>query len=182
MVLLGVPQESARVQGRRSAATADSIVLCTCAWLRLELQAGAVLERVAMTKQFKILVVAALVFQIVEAFLLPKLPFLFSAYTLELMKYGGHGARVNPTHPIVHIFYLLPYPALVALYFLRNWGRYLLLAFITIALFGSFFLGASISGPPETFISIAITLLEGAILALAFLSPLKDFFAKPSTG
>jgi hypothetical protein len=46
----------------------------------------------------------------------------------------------------------------------------------------TFFLGASISGPPETFVSLAATLLDGAILGLVFLSPLKESFAKSSMG
>src|SRR6266851_6692805 len=115
--------------------------------MRMALQARSLLLACAMTKQFKILVIAALMFHGVGLFVLPKLPFLFSSDIMELMKYSGHGARVNPTHPIIYVLYLLPYPALIAMYFFQNWGRYLLLAYISVLLLGSFFLGASISGP-----------------------------------
>jgi hypothetical protein len=135
-----------------------------------------------MTKQFKLLVIVALLFHGVGLFLLPELPFLFSADTMELMKYGGHGARVNPTHPIFYALYLLPFPALIALYFFQNWGRYLFLAFICIVLVGTFVLGASVSGPPETFVSLSATLLDGAILGLVFISPLKENFVTSSRG
>jgi hypothetical protein len=133
-----------------------------------------------MTNPLKILVVAALLFHAIGLFVLPKMPFLFSGDTVELMKYGGHGARVNPTHPLIYLMYLLPYPALIGLYFFQNWARYLLLAFVCIVLIGTFFLGASISGPPETFVSLAATLMDGAILALIFLSPIKNAFKDPS--
>jgi len=150
--------------------------------MRLALQARSLLLACAMTKQFKILVIAALLFHGVGLFVLPKLPFLFSSDTMELMKYSGHGARFNPTHPIIYVLYLLPYPALIAMYFFQNWGRYLLLAYIVVLLLGSFVLGASISGPPDTFVNFAAVLLDGAILGLAFFSPLKDGFARPSSG
>lgn len=133
-----------------------------------------------MKIQFRALVVAALVAHGVVLFVLPKLPFVFSADSMELMKYGGHGARVAMNHPVLFWFYLLPFPAFAALYFFRNWGRYLLLAFLGLALFGSFFFGVSISGPPETFFGYAASLLDGAIIGLAFLSPLKERFAKPT--
>lgn len=149
--------------------------------MRVALQVWTILLACTMTKQFKILVVAALVFHAVGLFLLPRLPFLFSSDTMELMKYGGHGARVNPTHPIFYALYLVPYPALVAMYFFKNWGRYLLLAFICVLLLTSFVLGASISGPPETFVSLVATLLDGGILALAFLSPLRESFTSSSS-
>lgn len=99
---------------------------------------------------------------------------------MQLMRYGGHGAHVAMNHPIIFILYLLPFPAFVALYFFRNWGRYLLLMFLTIALLGSFFFGVSISGPPETFFGYAASMLDGAIIGLAFLSQLSERFRKIS--
>jgi hypothetical protein len=106
--------------------------------------------------------------------------FLYSQDSLELMKYGGHGARVAMTHPVIFALYLIPFPAFIGMFWFRNWGRYLLLAFLGIALFGSFFFGVSISGPPETFFGYAASLIDGAIVGLAFLSPLKDRFGAPT--
>ena len=97
---------------------------------------------------------------------------------MDLMRYGGHGARLNPTHPIFYVIYLVPYPALIGMYFFQSWGRYVLLAFVCLVLTGTFFLGVSISGPPETFVSHGAALLDGAILALAFLSSLKEQFVR----
>ncbi len=134
-----------------------------------------------MTRQFKALVVAAFLSHGIVLFVLPKLLFLFSADSMELMKYGGHGAHVAMNHPVIFGLYLLPFPAFVALYFFKNWGRYLLVTFLSIVLLGSFFFGVSISGPPETFFGDAALMLDGAIVGLMFLSPLKEQFSKSAS-
>ncbi len=90
---------------------------------------------------------------------------------MQLMQYGGHGVRVNPTHPVIYAIYLLPFPAFVGLFLLQAWGRHLLLAFVTLTVLGSFVLGVSISGPPETFFAAVAELVDGAILGLAYFSP-----------
>jgi hypothetical protein len=127
--------------------------------------------RLNMTS-FRTLVVLAIGFHAVGLFVLPRLDFLFSPETMELMKYGGHGAKVNVDHPLVFALYLLPYPALIGLFFAQMWGRYVLLAFVGLVTVGSFFFGAAVSGPPETSVSLIASLLDGAILGLAFFSPL----------
>ena len=112
--------------------------------------------------------IAGLVFHAVGLFAIPHLAFLFSPDIRQLMQYGGHGAKINPAHPFLYAFYLLPFPALVGIYFRLNWGRYLLLGFYVVVALASFYLGASVSGPPETFIAIVGSLVDGAVLALAF--------------
>jgi hypothetical protein len=180
LVLLGLSQESQWVFAKRSCQSdGGTFVLCASAGLRLALQTGA-LYSAAMTGQFRALVVSAFLAHGIVLFVLPKLPFLFSADSMQLMRYGGHGAHVAMNHPIIFGLYLLPFPAFIALYFFQSWGRYLLLAFVSIALFGSFFFGVSISGPPETFFGDAASLLDGAILGLTFVSPLKERFSKSS--
>jgi len=125
-------------------------------------------SQLAMITPFRTLVVLALVFHGLGLFAIPHLGFLFSPDVKELMKYSGHGATVNPTHPIIYVLYLLPYPAFIALFFGQTWGRYLLLAYVLLIAFGTYFLGASISGFPDTLINLIAVLLDGAILALAF--------------
>jgi len=56
----------------------------------------------------------------------------------------------------------------------------LTLLLLSIALLGSFFFGVSVPGLPETFFGYAASLLDGAIIGLAFLSPLRDKFSKSS--
>jgi hypothetical protein len=112
-------------------------------------------------------------------FVLPRMQFLFSPDVLELMRYGGHGATVAMNHPAILALYLLPFPAFVGLLLLQAWGKYLLLAFCALTVAGSFFFGATVSGPPEEFFSTLAWLFDGAILGLAFLnSPSSE--PKPS--
>jgi hypothetical protein len=81
-------------------------------------------------------------------------------------------------HPFIYAIYLVPYPAFVGLFLLRSWGRYLLLSYFLLMAVGTFFFGASISGPPETFFNLVAALVDGAILGLAFLSPFSNAFAQ----
>ena len=127
-----------------------------------------------MDRPFRTMVILALILHAVGLFALPYLGFLFSPDVRELMRYGGHGAFVNPSHPFIYALYLLPYPAFVAMLFGLLWGRYLLLAYVVIVAAGTYFFGASISGFPETLINLVAMLLDGAILGLAF-------FGSPST-
>jgi len=127
--------------------------------------------RTITVTEFRVLVVVAFLVHAIVLFALPRMQFLFSPDVMHLMQYGGHGARVNPSHPIVYTLYLLPFPAFIGLFLLQPWGRYLLLAFFVLTVLGSFVLGTSVSGPPETFFSSVAALVDGAILGFAFLSP-----------
>jgi len=120
---------------------------------------------------FRVMVVVAFIAHAVVLFALPHLQFLFPSDVMELMKHGGHGARVAMNHPVIYVLYLLPFPAFIGLFLLQAWGRYLLLVFFGLTAVGSFFFGASISGPPETFFELVAMLFDGAILGLAFFSP-----------
>lgn len=129
-----------------------------------------------MTGTFRAIVIAALVCHAVVLFVLPNATFLFSQDSLQLMRYGGHGAHIAMNHPILFAFYLVPFPAFVGLFYFKNWARHTLLLFLVVALLGSFAFGVSVSGPPETFFGYAASLLDGAIMALAFVSPLSQRF------
>ena len=96
--------------------------------------------------EFRVLLAIAFVCHAVGLFVLPQMPFLFSQDIVQLMQYGGHGARISPSHPLIYAVYLLPFPAFVGLFFLQTWARYLLLLFFVMTAGGTFFLGASVSG------------------------------------
>ena len=127
--------------------------------------------RLITVAEFRLLVAIAFVAHAVVLFVLPNMRFLFSPDVMQLMQYGGHGANVNPGHPVIYALYLLPFPAFVGLFLLQPWGRYLLLAFLAATVLGSFVLGTWVSGPPETFFAYVANLVDGAILGFAFLSP-----------
>ena len=128
-------------------------------------------------KSFRTVVCLALVFHVVGMFVLPHMPFLFSNDVAELAQYSGHGAKFNVRHPVVYAVYLMVFPGLVGMLFLQNWGRHLVVGYTSVILFLTFFSGASISGPPETFVSTMAILLDGAGLGLAYLAlPVREAF------
>lgn len=130
-----------------------------------------------MQRAFRTLIVLSFLLHAFGLFVLPQLPWLFSQDTLELMKYSGHGAKINVGHPALYLLYLLPYPGLVALFFFKQIGRYLFAFFVAAVGASTFLFGASVSGPPETFVSFLTLLSDGGILALIFASPIKESFA-----
>ena len=127
--------------------------------------------RAVSIAEFRAVVAVAFVAHAIVLFVLPHLAFLFAADAVRLMQYGGHGAKINPGHPIVYAIYLIPLVAFAGLFFLQVWARNLLLVFFVITVASSFFLGMQISGPPETFFGMVAGLADGAVLGLAFLSP-----------
>jgi hypothetical protein len=121
-----------------------------------------------MVTPLRSLLVLALIFHALGLFAIPHLPFLFSPDVLELMKYSGHGATINPDHPLIYALYLIPYPAMFAMLLGQTWGRYLLLTYVLLMALGTYFFGASVSGFPDTLINLVGILLDGAILGLAY--------------
>jgi ABC-type proline/glycine betaine transport system permease subunit len=98
---------------------------------------------------FRILVALAFVFHVIGLFLIPHLGFVVSQ------------------HWVLYALYLVPYAALLGVWFGQLWGRYLLLASIVVTAAIGFFAGISIA-PPEAFLSLVTAVLDGAVLGLAF--------------
>jgi hypothetical protein len=121
-------------------------------------------------KAFRALLVFTLAVRVIAVSGATYLHSMFSEDTLELMRYAGHGARINVQHPALWLLYLLPFPAYLLMIFRRKLGRILFSTYLALLLLSTFFFGVSISGPPETFISLLAVLLDGMILGLAFIS------------
>src|SRR5687767_8507088 len=98
---------------------------------------------------FRILVVLAFLFHVIALFLIPHLGFVIAH------------------HWLLYALYLMPYVALVAIWFAQAWGRWLLLAYLVVIAGISFFAGISVT-PPEAFLSLMTAVLDGAVLSLAF--------------
>jgi hypothetical protein len=98
---------------------------------------------------FRVLIVLAFLFHVIALFLIPHLGFLL-AY-----------------HWLLYVLYLVPYVALVALWFAPLWGRWALLAYVAAAALISFAFGISVT-PPEAFLSLMTAVLDGAVLGVAF--------------
>jgi hypothetical protein len=131
---------------------------------------------------FGLLLGITLATRLVALFGMPYLQPMFSEDTLELMRYAGHGASVNVHHPALWLLYLLPFPAYVLMLYRKILGRILFAAYLALLLFSTFFFGVSVSGPPETFISLLAVLLDGMIFGLAFLAPASKVYFSRTAG
>lgn len=130
-----------------------------------------------LIRTFRILVAAATACYVVW-FLLP-----YGASDLEqrIAEYSGHGAVL----PIHHSFYYgawftLWLVAALGLVLLHNWGRHLYLALSLLGIVVTPFSGYLIQPPLDTMFSSANLLLDGVVLAMAYLSPVAASFKESS--
>jgi hypothetical protein len=66
----------------------------------------------------------------------------------------------------------------IGLYFLRWWGRFLLVATYALTSLASLVGGMQVQFEFESLLATIATLMDGAVLALAFLPPLSKYFAR----
>jgi hypothetical protein len=98
----------------------------------------------------------------------------------KLMEFDGYGAVLSPGSVIPPFVSAVPMWGLVfaciGMFFFQNWARYLYLTLWMYFWCLTLIFGVRIVLPIQSFISMAIGTLDGAILALAFLSSLRAAF------
>jgi hypothetical protein len=99
---------------------------------------------------------------------------------LDLRALGGYGAMLPPVAGRVVVWILLPLwiLAAVGMFFFQAWSRSLFLGLYVFTLLLSFFQGATVLLPVESFLSELIAVLDGAILILAYTEPLDATFRR----
>ena len=94
---------------------------------------------------------------------------------VRLVQFDGSGGIIAS-----NAFFVLPpivlLAACIGVAFMQNWGRYLYLAWVVYSVGISFAYGYRVSSPLEEFLSATGIVLDGAILAGVFLSPLRSYF------
>jgi hypothetical protein len=98
----------------------------------------------------------------------------------RLARYDGYGALLQGNFFFAFPLLLMLF-ASVGLFFLQNWGRYIYLAGVAYSVVAVFLFGYRVSSPLESFLATVGGLLDGAILALCFLTSLKIQFLRPAT-
>jgi hypothetical protein len=107
------------------------------------------------------------------------LPYTASDIEQRLAEYSGHGALLPIKHPLYNgVWFVLWIASAIGLIFLQNWARHLYLALSLLGLILAPFSGYVIQPPLDTMFASASTLLDGAILAMAYLSPLAEDFKR----
>lgn len=98
----------------------------------------------------------------------------------RLLSADGYGAVVSLTDELSGTLSVLTFfgffIASIGLFFLRKWGRWL---FVVLWIYGwvsSLLFGIRVSLPIQGFFGMALGTIDGAVLALAFISPIRDRF------
>lgn len=125
---------------------------------------------------FQVLVVSSTAVYVVW-FLLPYLSGHLSEDEYRLAEFNGYGA-ILPVQNVLYYgawfgFWLI---SALGLFFFQNWGRHLFLVLCVLGPALAPFSGFSVQAPIDALFSTANLLLDGAILAMAYLSPLSKSF------
>ncbi len=122
---------------------------------------------------FQVLVVAAGVCYIVWFFL----PYVASGLDQRIENYSGYGAMLPIQHPLYcYTWFVLFIVASLGLLFFQSWAKHLYLALALLVCVLAPFSGYIIQPGFDTMFANANLLLSGAVLAVAYLSPLADSF------
>lgn len=132
----------------------------------------------AHLRSFRILVVSSALFYLAWM-LLPYMPRTLPQEVEKVLAWGGYGASPWIQDPR---FYLAigvgKLVATVGLYLLLSWGRWLLLGVVTVGIITLPFAGIATGYTLDNIVGSFLGLTDGAILALAFLSPISEAMRK----
>lgn len=124
---------------------------------------------------FRLLVVAATASYLVWFFL----PYLATDLERQIAAYSGHGAVLPVRHPVYYGSWLLLWlVAASGLVLLHNWARQLYLVLVLLGPVLAPFSGYVIQPPLDSMFSSASLLFDGAVIAIAYLSPVSGSFKK----
>jgi hypothetical protein len=127
---------------------------------------------------FQWLVVASVLTSLVF-FFLPAVALPVSPDVAALRGKSGYGAMLPGIRELISwIFLPLWLIASVGLFFFQAWARSLFAVLYVVALLLRFIQGVTVSLPVEGFVGEIVSLLDGAILVLAFTEPLDGYFRR----
>ena len=141
-------------------------------------------------RHFRILVVSTwllYVFYTFYTYLPQHLPVSFTPYfywlsiydsrLLDLLSGGGYGALYETPRVVDVIVFWAWLFAAVGMLFLQNWGRYLYLMLLVFGFAQTAVSGIATLPPSQSVLLAVLSMLDGAIVALAFFSPIGSQFA-----
>src|SRR5512135_1651690 len=124
-----------------------------------------------------LVVISALLYIVWMA--LPHLSRTFTPEVQNALAWSGYGGVSWVSDPLFFLSIGVgKFVASLGLFLLRSWGRWLLLAVVTVSLASVPFAGVSTGVPLDNIVGYFLSLTDGAILALAFFSPLAEAVRK----
>jgi hypothetical protein len=92
----------------------------------------------------------------------------------EALRWGGHGGTLALQHPLIYVaFGAVKLVAALGLLFFLAWGRWVLACLLLVSLAQIPFNGIAVGLPHENVVGALTGLVDGAVLALSFASPLS---------
>jgi hypothetical protein len=127
---------------------------------------------------FQVLVISSFAIY-VAWFFLPYWPDHLSDFEKRLADHNGYGADLPVNHFLFYgTWFGLWFISALGLFFFKNWARHLFLALSFLGLAMVPFSGFVVQPPIDTLFSTINLLLDGAILAMTYLSPLSASFTR----
>jgi hypothetical protein len=111
--------------------------------------------------------------------LLPYAPIKYPSYTQSLVAYSGYGSSEWVSHPLFIVpLIIAQFAAYLGMFLFLSWSRWLFVATVIATYIMGSFSGVSVVTPIDSFVGGLIGLSNGAIIALAFISPISDCWRK----
>lgn len=128
-----------------------------------------------LVKLFQVLIIISTLNYVI-LFFLPYFPEFFSPEIQRVLAYNGYGA-VIPSHLFIYgTVFLLWILSAIGIFFFQNYGRILFLFMYILSILMIPFFGVTVSTPIESFMFSIGDILDIAIIALAYFSPLSGYF------
>ena len=105
-------------------------------------------------------------------------PYLYEPETIDILKWSGYGSIINLSGPIPYLIGVAYLVATVGLLLFKNWGRVLFLMLTVVNAASMPLYGIGIQGPYESVIGNIVTVCDGVILAMCYLSSVSNEFQK----
>jgi hypothetical protein len=128
------------------------------------------------TTSFRTLILVWMVLH-VWWFSLPLSAYKQPAYVLEAIEHSGRGSAIPASDALAYGILATIVTAAAGMLVWQRWARRLFLGTIVVTVALQPFQGVAVLGPFDGFLGSVVTLLEGAIIAAAFWSPLASRFS-----
>ena len=129
-----------------------------------------------MTKIFRTIIVLSLTLQIIWFFL----PFVWGYYNnedqLNLLSWAGYDSMIDINGPIPYIILAAFIISSIGLFFFKMWARTFYLVLILFSVISTPIWGFTVAPPIDNVLGYIISLSDGAILAIAYLTKIGSKF------
>lgn len=127
---------------------------------------------------FRVLVLASTATYCVW-FFLPILPSYPSGEEYQLTQHSGYRAILPVENALYfNTWFVLSIISAIGMFLIQNWARHLFLALATLNVVAAPLSGFLVQSPIDVMLSTTNLLLDGAIMALAYISPLSQRFTR----